>query len=240
MLSQINKIILLLIPFIIISCSKDENNPNGPNTDDNIFISDVISIGEFKQEISQSIGSLGGTIVISNSESSLNGLAITVPPNGYNETRNFSISFAKITNHKLGEYFNPISPIISIKNGGGYSRTPMRIKIPIEKQDGEFAIGLLYNEITGEIEVLPTVALDDSSITVETRHFALSSVTSEFNLGKVNESDALGNMVISSFDESELTGQTIISSGFNRDLMIGSLLTLVLTLLPVDIVPDKV
>jgi len=203
MLSQINRIILILFAFIITSCSIDDD-----------ILSDIISIGEIKEEISQDIGASGGTLVISNPESSLNGLTITVPQNGYNETRNFSVSSAQITNHKIAEYFNPISPMILIKNGGGYSETPMTIKIPIEKAEDEVVMGFFYNEITGEIEALPTVELDDSSITVEMRHFALSSMSSEVNLMQMNESSAIGNLVLSSIDESELTGQTVISSGF--------------------------
>ena len=214
MFSQSNKLIILVISLIFISCSSDEKKTTEPNTIDDIFISEVISIGEIKEEISQDIGSSGGTIVISNSESSLNGLSITVPPNGYNETRNFTISSAQIINHKLGQYFNPISPIISVNNGGGYSGTPMRIKIPIQKAEDEFAIGFLYNEITGEIEALPTVALDDSSITVETRHFALSSISSGLTLGKFAENGTIGNILISSIKESLLSSQTVINTGF--------------------------
>jgi len=97
------------------------------------------------EEISQDIGPSGGKIIISNSESDLNGLEITIPEEGYNEVRTFNISSAPITNHKYGDYFNPISPLIIIKNGGGYSKLPMKIKIPITKNKEEFIIGFLFS-----------------------------------------------------------------------------------------------
>jgi len=203
--------VFFLSLFILTSCS--DNKPTEPDDDDNTTPG-VISTGEVTQEISEDVGSGGGTVVVSNSESKINGLTITVPANGYGETRNFSISSAPIKNHSLGTNFNPISPMISIKNGGGYSEGPMTIKIPIQKATDEFAVGFFYNEITGEIEILPAIDLDETSITVETRHFALSGISSESNFGKVNANGIIANLVISSIKESVLSAQTVLSSGF--------------------------
>ena len=204
--------ILLFIIFISNSCSEDK--PTEPTTENNNFTSDAISIGEFTHEISEDVGVGGGTIIVSNPESELNGLEITIPKDGYNETRNFKVSSAPITNHKLGENFNPVSPIITIQNGGGYSEIPMKIKIPVTRANNEFLIGFLYNEVTGEIEALPIIELENSFIMVETRHFTLSSITSDVDLGKTSEISRRGNLVISSILESTLLGQSVINSGF--------------------------
>ncbi|RKY90091.1 MAG: hypothetical protein DRQ01_09755 [Ignavibacteriae bacterium] len=75
-------------------------------------------------------------------------------------------------------------------------------------------MGFLFNEITGELEPLPVVALDDNFITVETRHFALSNIASTSALGKISAINPIANLIFSSINESVLAGQNVISSGF--------------------------
>jgi hypothetical protein len=89
----------------------------------------------------------------------------------------------------------------------------MEVTIPISKSSDEFAIGFLYDENTGEIEALPVVELSDNSITVSTRHFATSTISSG-GLMKGTDASSLGNLIISSVKESVLNSQTVISSGF--------------------------
>ena len=204
-------LLLGLSLFVIISCSED-SNPTDPN--ENNPISGNISSGEAIEEISTDIGPAGGTVSVSNTESPINGLTITVPSESYAETRTYSVSYSEISEHELGEYFNPISPLITIKNGGGYSDEAFDVKIPISKGDDEFTVGILYDEITGKIEILPTISQDESSITVNTRHFATSTISSGTTLKKGMDGSSLGNLVISSIKESVLSGQTVVSSGF--------------------------
>lgn len=200
----------LLIIFYLFACSEDgPTNPGNQNS-----LSDKITVGTETQEITQEIGTGGGKIIISNTGSVLNGMEIIVPEKGYNENRTYIITSSPITNHKLGEYFNPASPMITINNGGGYSKMPITIKVPIVKNDDEFLMGFLFNEITGELEALPVIELDDNFITVETRHFALSKITSGNGLGKISDINPIANLVISSIIETILTGQNVISSGF--------------------------
>ena len=202
--------LFLIIIFLLFGCSEDgPTNPGNQNS-----LSDKISVGTGTQEITQDIGTGGGTIIISNTGSVLNGMELTVPENGYDETRSYTITSSPIIDHKLGEYFNPASPMITINNGGGYSEMPITIKVPINKNDDEFLMGFLFNEITGELEPLPIVALDDNFITVETRHFALSNITSSSALGKISAINPIANLIFSSINESVLAGQNVISSGF--------------------------
>ncbi len=208
-----SNIILFLFTFLLFQTCSDNNSPTEPPVN-NTSSSGAISTGEVIQETSKNIGTEGGTVEVTNSDSPINGLKITVPQKGYNETRNFTISYAPITSHTLGENFKPISPMISIKNGGDYSEMPMSIKVPIKKEIDEFAVGILYDEITGKIEVLPTIAQDESSITVNTRHFATSTISRGTTLKKGMDGSSLGNLVISSLKESILSGQAVVSSGF--------------------------
>ena len=141
-------------------------------------------------------------------------MEIKIPENGYSESRNYKVSTATITDHKFGEYFNPVTPIITIKNGGGYSEMPMSVKLPVNRNNNEFLMGFLYDEISGKLEALPVIELNDSYIIVETRHFDLSKITTNKSLEKSSDLISLGNLVISSIEESVLSGQTMISTGF--------------------------
>lgn len=122
-------LLLLFSTFLFQTCS-DDNSPTELN-DNSKPTSGVISTEEVTQEISQIIGADDGKVVVTNSDSPINGLTITIPQKGYNEARNYTVSYANITSHDLGANFNPISPMITIKNGGGYSEMPILIKIPI-------------------------------------------------------------------------------------------------------------
>jgi len=208
----LNLFLLLFSTLLFQTCS-DDNSPTEPNDVTNPT-SNAISTGEVIEEISKSIGTGGGKVIVENTDSPINGLTITVPQKGYNEARNYTVSYAPITSHDLGKNFNPISPLITIENGGGYSDMPMSIKIPIKKESDEFVIGFLYDEITGKIEALPVIMSDDNSITVETRHFATTTISSGSQLLKGSDLSSFANIVISSIKESTLFSQGVVNSGF--------------------------
>lgn len=203
---------LIFASFLIFNTCSEDSNP--VKSESPKILSDKLTVGEETKELTQDIGPGGGSIIISNTESVLNGMEIIIPSEGYSNSRTYSISSSKIIDHKLGKYVNPVSPLISIKNGGGYSDMPIKIKVSIHKEPDEFLIGFLFNEVTGELEALPVVELEDSYIIVETRHFALSSIKSDLSLKKTSNAEAIGNLIISSIKESVLSGQTVISSGF--------------------------
>ena len=70
---------------------------------------------------SQSVDSSGGTIAVSIPGDPLDGFVIDVPTNSYPNSRTFKVSSAPITNQTFGDDINPVSPMISVDNGGGYS-----------------------------------------------------------------------------------------------------------------------
>lgn len=210
MYSNLAKYSFLILFFPLFYCSdKGPTNPVNQNK-----LSDKISVGDATHEVSQDISPTGGKVTISNQESRLNGLEIIVTENGYDKNRTFVISSSPILEHKLGEYFNPVTPMIIIENGGGYSDMPMSIKVPIKKEDDEFILGFFFNELNGDLEPLPTIKLDDSFVTLETRHFALSSITSPLTFAKKSDIKSQANLVITSIKENILANQNIINSGF--------------------------
>lgn len=197
---------LLFLLLLLSSCTKD-NNPVAPSND-----SGKVTLGETINLLTQSIGSFGGIIKIEKPGDKLNGMEIIIPPNAFTQTKTFKISYAEIKEHQLGQYFNPISPMIKVSYEGGYSDGPIEVKIPIKLPKDDFAMGFFYDEKTGSLEGLPIESLDSNLITISTRTFASSS-----SLGKSNRRDDISSslfMVISSLSESILKSQTVIASGF--------------------------
>ncbi len=172
-----------------------------------------IRSGRLVDEGGTIIGSSGGVVTIDRPDSPIKGLAISVPSGSYADEREFTVGYAAVEGHELGQYFNPISPLITIGNGGGYSDEVMELTIPVEIPPGHFAMAWLYNERTGEVEALPPIAQDEHSITVMTRHFATSSVS---GIGKktAGGQGPIANVITTSMLESVLTGQNVINTGF--------------------------
>jgi hypothetical protein len=179
--------IVLLVSFTISGCStksgKSNRTPIG-----------TLELGEPTQVAAASIGQNGGTITIDKSESVLNGLELTVPEGSYTETRQFKISSATVVSQTFGPNFNPVSPLISIDNGAGYSEEIMTLEIPVEIPEGNFAMAFYYDDKLGTLEGIPVLAQSNNSITITTRHFS--------------------DIVVSSIPESELSGDAEVDTGF--------------------------
>ncbi len=130
-----------------------------------ILVEKSIPVAETK------IDSAGGKVVVLAKDNPITGLEIDIPANSYKDAREFKVSYSKISSHTFGEDFNPVTPLISIDNGGGYSENLMEVKIPVTVPADSFAMGFIYNNKTNTLEGLPIIAQDGSSMTVATRHF---------------------------------------------------------------------
>lgn len=205
------KIIITLISTLIIlaSCKSNQNNPVSPTppseSNGNIKIGIIVDL------LNQTIGSGGGTIKINKPGDPLDGFELTVPPNSFSQPQTFKISYAPITSHQLGHFFNPITPMIKITNQGGYSNKTITIKIPIKLQTNRFAMGFFYNEKSGKLEGIPLEKLDNNNIVIATRYF---SPNTDLSLNKLSSSDILSDLIIGDLDESVLNSQTIVDTGF--------------------------
>lgn len=210
----LTKIVPSIILLLLISgamCKKNES-PTEPEATKPPS-SDIIVTGEPTPIKTELVGSGGGKIIIS-SDGPLNGLELSIPPNSYNNPKNFEISYAVVENHKLGQNYKISSPLIKIKNEGGYAEDYMTLKIPIKKESDEFAMGFFYDDQTGKLEGLPLIDISNSFVTVATRHFSSSSIQPEKRLGKTKDLNSFSNLIIVSVKESFLNNQSIISTGF--------------------------
>lgn len=162
-------IIFLFFMQMLSGCVQEDNNQVEIPT---IIVGDSVSVS------SQTINPTGGVISVENTGTDLDGLELTIPENSYSQATSFSISFSPIENHTLGEYFNPISPLINIENGGVFADEILTLKIPVEIPDNHFAMAFYFDETTGELEGIPLLDEDEESITVATRHFSKLTVSS--------------------------------------------------------------
>lgn len=131
-----------------------------------------ITAGPKTELASQPVGASGGTVAVNKTGDPLDGFVVDVSPQAYTDGRTFKISSAPITKQSFGSDINPISPMITVENGGGYSDTPMYVRVPVKVPEGNFAMGFIYNEKTKQLEGMPLVGSDTESVTVATRHFS--------------------------------------------------------------------
>lgn len=205
-------VVLAVLSLLLTGCPK-EDNPIEPTP------AGTITTGTSTDIAVVSVGSAGVNIDINKPGHELHGMSVQIPSGAFSQTRELKITSAPITAHKLGSFFHPISPLISIRNGGGYADEVLRVKIPIVLPKGQFAMGFLYNEKTGKVEGLPVIALDSTSIVVATRHFATSDVSGISSAARsrgtgVQDAASVGNIVIASIDEATLLGLTSIETGY--------------------------
>ena len=162
---------IVLIFFIQSFCGCVQQN------DGQVDIPTII-VGDSVTVASENIDNTGGTITVDNTGTFLDGLEIVVPEHAYSQSTSFAISYSPIENHTLGDYFNPISPLINIENGGEYADEIMTVTIPVEIPENHFAMAFYFDENTGELEGIPLVDEDENSITIVTRHFSKITVSS--------------------------------------------------------------
>ncbi len=131
----------------------------------------TIATGKTVAAASAKVSSSGGTLAVSQPGTPITGMELTVPAKAYTGTKTFEISYAPIEKHSFGDNFNPLTPLISIDNGGEYAEEIMTVKIPVTVPADSFAMGFIYDQKTKTLSGLPTLAQTDTSITVGTRHF---------------------------------------------------------------------
>jgi hypothetical protein len=146
----------------------------------------TFSVGKAVEAASTSISPSGGNITVKQADSLINGLELSVPSGAYKDKRDFKISCAPIEKHSFGEDFNPITPLITVENGGLYSAEDIMVTVPVSIPQDKFAMGFIYNDKTKILEGMPVMAESSSSITVSTRHFSsfVISVIDKFKLKK--------------------------------------------------------
>lgn len=158
----------------VIKYSDKEQGASGQasSTDIPKAVTGTITTGAKVDLITTTISPSGGTITVTMPGDPVDGLKIEVPPGAYTDTRTFKISSAPIQQHTFGPNFNPLTPLMTIDNGGGYASALITMKIPAKIPQGGFAMAFFYDEANKKLEGVPLLDEDSTSITIVTRHFS--------------------------------------------------------------------
>jgi hypothetical protein len=199
----------LLLPVLLgllalAGCSENPTSPSAPK----------LELGTVVPITSKTIGGGGGTIVVDLPGDSLDGLTIEVPAGAYPEAHTYQIGYRKITGvQNTTEAFKPLTPLITISNGGGFAEKPVTLTIPCTVPDGDFPMAFLYDPATGTLEGMPLAGYDASSVTVYTANFEHSAAMAAAKMGAV-QADAESGIVISSISERLLESSREVASTF--------------------------
>lgn len=192
----------LLLPLLAIVLGSCGSNPVDA-------VSEKIIAGESRTVVTNAVPPSGGTIVVAAPGDSLDGMELTVPSGSYSDARTFSISAAPIQSHQLGENCNPVTPLITIENGGGYSDEFMTLTIPISVPSSHFAMAFLYDDVTGEMEGLPMLESTSDHVKILTANFSHSDIAAlkrGVAAGKINAGASRSRIFVSSIEKNILEG----------------------------------
>ncbi len=202
-------ILLFSCGLFFSSCDLFKTNPVTPDS--------KFDTGETVELGTQTIGTTSGLLKFTKPGDPLNGISVNVADSTFNESKTFEIAYSTIKTHKFNQYFKPISPLITISNGGGYSNKIIEVRIPAKVPAGEYPLAFFYDESNGKLESVPVLFYDDSTVTIGSRHFETSKLFAGNGKRSVNFLQAdkpYSKMVISSISESIINATPIISSGF--------------------------
>jgi hypothetical protein len=205
---------MVIVTFTSTSCKKHKSTSVTPAGGGSGSTTPTIQTGTFTEVASTSSLSSNSVLLIQNTQDTLiNGTKFIVPSAAFSGSKSFTVSYAPVTSHKLGANFNPITPMIQVETDLLYADSLISVEIPIKLPAGHFAMGFLYNEVSGKIEGMPLEFLDSNRIVISTRHFATSSVSGIPNPRRSNTNNR-GLFLIASMQESALNGQPIVNTGF--------------------------
>jgi hypothetical protein len=130
-----------------------------------------IQTGKAEKLVAKTIPSAGGTVAVSQTGNAIDGLTLEVTAGSYTGAVDFTIFATSIEKQTFGEYCNPLTPLITVTGSEDFSDEVMRITVPVKVPEGQFAMGFIYDDETGTLTGMNTVAQDAGSITLATRHF---------------------------------------------------------------------
>jgi len=143
----------------------------------------TLKLGKSNPLMSFTAMSSGTSVSVTDSSSALVGMNISIPSSSYSSNVNFSIETTDISSHTFGSNFNPITPLITVNNNQTISRLPIRIRIPINISENDFAMAFYYDRKEGTLEAIPFESISSSHITILTTHF------SEIVISSISQAD---------------------------------------------------
>lgn len=127
-----------------------------------------LRLGDSQTVLEASVGAAGGAVAIRRGP--LTGLAIEVPDGSYADTTPFTVTLTEVDGSTFGAAVRPLTPLVTVDNGGAYSDEIMTVRVPVRVPEDTFAMGFLYED--GALEALPLVDSSADHVTIATRHFS--------------------------------------------------------------------
>jgi hypothetical protein len=113
----------------------------------------------------QTVGTNGGTITVVQPGSPLHNLSIRVPTGALRNTVPVTVSIRSALQTPLPQGVVPATPLLVIDANAASVSQPLLLRVALPEVAGKERIGIGRNAL-GELQVLPTVRSDESSITV--------------------------------------------------------------------------
>ncbi len=129
----------------------------------------------------------GGKISVADKESPVNGMTIEVPEGSYASATDFTVTTAEIQSSGLYKDLKLVTPLIHVENGGKYSDDLMIVTVPCTIPKGTIPLAFYYTPDSKELEFIPVLDYDSTSVTYGVTHFSdtLVGVVDEY-LGKTS------------------------------------------------------
>lgn len=198
---------VLLGLFLVGGCAEGPTGPTAPKLD--------LDFGTVVPVASETVGPGGGTIIVDAPGDSLDGLTVEIPDGAYPDAHTYEIGYRKITGSRnVTEAFKPLTPLITIRNGGGFAEAPITLTIPCTVPEGDFPMAFLYDPTSGKLEGMPLVAYDAHSVTVYTGNFEHSTAMAAAKMIGSAQNDGESGIVISSISERLLESHREVASTF--------------------------
>ena len=134
-------------------------------------VSGSLTLGTSSSVKSIEIAAGGASTTVSAPGKAWNGLELDVPAGAWTGST-LAITAQTITGSSYGDLITPITPLYTVSGAEGMAPAPVSIKIPATIPDDSFAMGFFYDTATGNLEGMPLVAEDATSLTVATEHFS--------------------------------------------------------------------
>lgn len=198
---------VLLGLFLVGGCSEGPTGPSAPKLG--------LDFGTVVPLASKTISAGGGTIIVDAPGDSLDGLTIKIPDGAYRNAHTYEIGYRRITGSRnVTKAFKPLTPLITIRNGGGFAEAPITLTIPCTVPKGDFPMAFLYDPTSGKLEGMPLVAYDAHSVTVYTGNFEHSTAMAAAKMIATAQEDGESGIVVSSISERLLESYREVASTF--------------------------
>ncbi|MGI6366750.1 MAG: hypothetical protein ACOX2L_00070 [Anaerolineae bacterium] len=137
-----------------------------------------LKLGERVPILTQVVPEKGGWLLVDRLGDPLDGLELEVPAGSHDGPVTYSVSYRPIARDSDDSGMVLLSPLIQIDNGGQVAEAGVILKIPVYMYWRHFPAAWAWDEATGELEPLPVIQIEKSTVNIAARTLHQIVVTS--------------------------------------------------------------